>query len=549
MPILFATLLSLVAFVLAGSGLLPPPPPPVPVPAHLDEEGALFATGANCSVCHNGVVTSTGEDVSIGSDWRATMMANAARDPYWQAAVRREVTDNPGAAAHIEDKCATCHMPAARYEAHLGGGEGRVFANLPVGAGDTRESVLSADGVTCTVCHQISPTGLGQPSSFTGGFQVDETTAWGSRRIFGPFATDRGRAALMQSTVGFIPTESDHVRSSELCASCHTLYTDALNDAGEVVGRLPEQVPYLEWQASAFPARGEECQSCHMPVVTEPVPVTRILGEPREEVSRHIFNGGNFFVLGMLNRFRDELGVEALPAELDRAQRRTVRHLETETAELELVSVEREGASLSIQVEVRNLAGHKLPTAYPSRRAWIHLTVRDSNGALLFESGAIRPDGSIVGNDNDEDGSRYEPHHALIEGGDQVQIYEAIMVDAGGAPTTALLRGVRFEKDNRLLPIGLEKATAGEDIAVRGGAREDQDFLAGRDRVLFRIPISGNPAGLTVEATLRFQPIGYRWAEELRGYDTFETNRFVGYYEAMSEGSSVALASARLAVP
>lgn len=548
MPIFFATLFSLVALVLAGREVLPPPPPS-PAPVHLNEEGALFATGANCSVCHNGVVTSVGEDVSIGSDWRATMMANAARDPYWQAAVRRETTDNPAAADHIEDKCATCHMPAARYEAHMGGGQGRVFANLPIGGSDSREAVLSADGVTCTVCHQIAPTGLGQPSSFTGGFTVDEATTWGSRRIFGPFATDRGRAALMQSTVGFIPTEANHIGNSELCASCHTLYTDALNDAGEVVGRLPEQVPYLEWQASAYPARGEECQSCHMPVVSEPVPVTRILGEPREEVSRHIFMGGNFFVLGMLNRFRDELGVEALPAELDRAQRRTVRHLETETAQVEFSSVAREEGAVSVLVQVSNLAGHKLPTAYPSRRAWIHLTVRGSNGALLFESGAIRPNGSIVGNDHDEDGSRYEPHHTVIERSDQVQIYEAIMLDAGGEPTTALLRGVRFEKDNRLLPLGLEKATASDDIAVRGAAREDPDFVAGTDQVLFRIPAPGGVGSVVVEATLRFQPIGYRWAEELRAYNTFETNRFVGYYEAMSEGSSVALASARVAVP
>jgi hypothetical protein len=483
--------------------------------------------------------------VSISSDWRATMMANSARDPYWQAAVRRETMDHPAAAEHIEDTCATCHMPMARYEAHLGGGTGRVFGNLPIGAEATREATLAADGVSCTACHQITAEGLGDPSSFTGGFRVDEATAWGSRKIYGPFTTDRGRAALMRSTVGFIPTEAAHVRSSALCATCHTLYTDALNERGEVVGRLPEQVPYLEWEASAFPARGLECQSCHMPVVTEPVPVTRVLGQPREEVSRHIFNGGNFFVLGMLNRFRDELGVEALPAELDRAQRRTVRHLETETAEVDIVSTTSAAGSLIVAVEVRNLAGHKLPTAYPSRRAWIHLTVSDRNGAVLFESGALRPNGAIVGNDSDENGAQFEPHYTSIDRPDQVQIYEAIMVDAGGVPTTGLIRGVRFEKDNRLLPIGFEKSGAASDIAVRGTAQQDADFVSGVDRVTYRISVTGGATGIVVDAALRFQPIGYRWAHALQEYDSFETNRFVEYFEEMSEGSSVTLASAR----
>ena len=49
----------------------------------------LFLTSDNCMACHNGLYTSTGDDVSIGFDWRGTMMASAARDPYWQASVRR----------------------------------------------------------------------------------------------------------------------------------------------------------------------------------------------------------------------------------------------------------------------------------------------------------------------------------------------------------------------------------------------------------------------------------------------------------------------------
>src|SRR5688572_32205320 len=98
----------------------------------------LFRTSDRCVGCHSGVTTEQGEDVSIGYDWRASMMANSARDPYWQAAVRREVTDHPADAAAIEDECAKCHMPMARVTAAAAGSPGRIFEHLASG-GDEGE--------------------------------------------------------------------------------------------------------------------------------------------------------------------------------------------------------------------------------------------------------------------------------------------------------------------------------------------------------------------------------------------------------------------------
>ncbi len=42
----------------------------------------LFTASGQCFSCHNGITTDSGRDVSIGADWRGSMMANAARDPY-----------------------------------------------------------------------------------------------------------------------------------------------------------------------------------------------------------------------------------------------------------------------------------------------------------------------------------------------------------------------------------------------------------------------------------------------------------------------------------
>src|SRR5262245_45236575 len=78
---------------------------------HLDL--SLFTHSDNCIACHNNLITPSGEDVSIGATWRSTMMANSARDPYWQAGVRREAIDHPMQSAAIQDECAQCHMPMA----------------------------------------------------------------------------------------------------------------------------------------------------------------------------------------------------------------------------------------------------------------------------------------------------------------------------------------------------------------------------------------------------------------------------------------------------
>ena len=86
-----------------------------------------------------------------------------------------------------------------------------------------------------------------------------------------------------------------------------------------------------------------------------------------------------------------------------------------------------------------------------------------------------------MGNDNDADGSRFEPHYLEITDPDQVQIYEDIMVDYAGAVTTGLLWGVEYVKDNRLLPRGFDKATASDDVAVKGEAALGTGILWGAE--------------------------------------------------------------------
>jgi len=277
--------------------------------------------------------------------------------------------------------------------------------------------------VDCSVCHQISAERLGTRDSFNGGFVVEPPGAQGTRREYGPFDLDRGQVRIMQtSTGGYEPTKNtDHIRKSEMCATCHTLYTTALGADGKPAGSLPEQVPYQEWLNSEFKDK-QSCQNCHMPVIQEPVPITKVLGVTREDAARHVFVGGNFLIQRMLNRYRADLNVIALPEEFESAAARTIDHLQSKTAQVAIDSASVSNGRLQADISVRNLSGHKFPTAYPSRRAWLHVTVKDRNGAPVFESGALEPSGLIRGNDNDADAARYEPHYSEITAPDQVQI-------------------------------------------------------------------------------------------------------------------------------
>lgn len=507
---------------------------------------SLFETADRCQACHNGLVTPSGADVSIGTDWRASMMAHAARDPYWQAAVRRETLDHPAAAADIEHECSRCHMPMAHVTRVASGGRGEVFANLPVGRSGAPHARLAADGVSCTVCHQIQPDRLGTPESFTGHFVIDTSTPAGDRRVFGPYDVPAGLRRLMHSATAFRPAEGAHVRSSEMCATCHTLYTHTLDAAGAPVGMLPEQVPYLEWQHSRY-RDTMSCQVCHMPQVAEPVRMSSTLGEVREGVSRHTFRGANFWMLRVLNRYRGELGVEVLPQELELAAQDTLAHLERESAALRIERAERRDGRLFVELAVANRGGHKLPTAYPSRRVWVHLQVASSDGRIVFESGAVEPSGAIAGNDNDLDPAAYEPHYRVIRRAGEVQIYENIMVTVQGTVTTGLLSGARYVKDNRLLPEGFDKRSAHADIAVHGDAGDDPDFGGGGDRLRYDVP-AAEPGPLVVTAELLYQSVGYRWAQNLRAYRAFETDRFVRYYTEMSRIATARLARASVEI-
>lgn len=459
-------------------------------------ETSLFSGAGNCAFCHDPWdakrAGQPGEAAVLSTDWRATMMAHSFKDPLWRAVMEAEVKERPALKSFIENKCQTCHAPLARHQAHADGTNELAFAaaaTLPP----------AAEGVGCTLCHQIRPANLGAPASFTGHFEIGT-----NREIFGPY---RDVVTMpMQRHVDYTPKFGAQIQDSALCATCHTLFTPVLDDTGKVLGEFPEQVPFLEWRNSEYARRGQHCQDCHMAKREEPIKVSARPPwlEPRAPFWEHRFVGGNAFILQMLADNARSLEANASAREftpLIEQAREQLRH----AARLH-VTGQRQPAVLELRVEVENLTGHKFPTGHPYRRAWLHVRVTDSRQRVLFESGAVEKTGVLR---HVPDG--YTPHRDVITRPEEVQIYQSVMADERGEATWSLLRGASYLKDNRLPPRGFVATGAdAAHIRVRGSAEQDADFHAqanGRDTVTYRIALPEAKRSVSIEVELLYQSV------------------------------------------
>ncbi len=548
--------------LLAGALAAADPVVPPAAPDELPDDLPVLESQA-CALCHSNSPRASAmrdmEDRPISPHrlWSGTMMANSSRDPLWRAAVAAEVRATPSRKAEIERKCLSCHAPMAH---HAG-----VFDDHPSPMelldDDSRVGELARDGVSCTICHGITPEGLGSDASFSGGYVLDDR-----RRLFGPH--ERPFVMPMRAHTGFTPTLGTHVLDAEHCGTCHTLETDALDPDGNDLGvRFLEQAPFLEWRNSWFAEQVDErgrktrtCQACHVPTTDEDGSEiwARIARHPggndfpptaaRDPYGRHRFVGGNTLVLRMLKDHRDELRVWASDRVLDETIEATREQLRRETAAVSIEEVRRDGGALSFEVAVVNRTGHKLPTAHPTRRAWLRVEVKDADGAVVFRSGTTDAAGRIVGADGEPlrserlDGP-IEPHRDVIRSADEVQIWQAVMADADGAPTHVLLRGVEWLVDDRLLPSGWSPDHPDAARTAPVGVDGDDDFTGGSDRVRFEVEVAAE-GPMSIEAALLFQPLSARWAEELFRWEDPAIERFRRMHDAADKAPEV-LASAR----
>ena len=522
-----------VLFVLLGSTLLfaqqnGPGPGGANTTALTNFETGAFAGSGICAFCHSNLFDSAGNDVSNDAHWRSTMMANSAKDPLWQAKIESETNRNPHLQTAIEGKCARCHTGMARYQATIDGTEVSV---LDTGFLDRNHYLHEAamDGVSCTLCHQILPDNLGNEDSFTGGYLIDSIALRPDRLIFGPYVSPLINP--MRNNTGFIPTSGTQVKNSAHCGSCHTLYTPTVDSSGVIVGEFPEQMTYLEWEHSGF---DKSCQDCHMPKASGPVAISNRpnMLPPRDPFGQHHFVGGNSFMVNILKTYGADLGITADAVHLDKTIAETLIQLQQNSGKV-TASGAIEGKLLKSTVVVSNLAGHKFPTGFPSRRTWLHFKVTNKRGQTIFESGKPLADGRIEENDADMDGTKFEPHYDSITDKSQVQLYEAVMLNTPEkAVTWTLLSAASYGKDNRLLPDGFDKDSSANDISVKGNAETDANFVGGQDQISYIVDLANAKGPFTVSVELLFQSVSYPFMANLREDDTALVNRFVSHYDS-----------------
>jgi len=505
-------------------------------------EGTHHSGSDSCASCHNDpsmeINTSIpGEkrNVSIGTAWETSVMANATRDPYWHAVVASELDNFPSLENEINDKCTVCHAPTAHDMAKKEGLDLRLFDKGSIEQGDFQQGIYSMteeddlfnhamDGVTCTLCHQMEDVNFGNDESMTGGYTIlgSPTSDINDRPAYGQY-TDPDVGYMRQQS-GFLPLHGPHLSTSESCATCHNLNITPVDSSGEKIEgaeHFAEQAIYTEWLKSDYAIGGPKeasCQACHMPKIEQAVPIAQGAPGERLNFAEHVFLGANTVMQDMFKNFSEELGIK-LGLDFDGSIARNREFLKTSA----VVSVG-EGSfaddRLIFDVNVQNNTGHKLPGGYHSRRVYLHVQVLDANGELVFESGKINPDGSIVGVSEDVDPASWELHYDVIKSATQVQVYQTIVGNSDNERTHSLLDGSFYLKDNRLLPSGMNRFDIANDTSLPesfgtfGKAVEDPDFIGGGDTVTYQVPVPAQ-ASYTVSAELRYQPFSYGHLQKL----------------------------------
>lgn len=500
------------------------------------DSSQYFATSGLCGGCHGSdnegfaMVDNDGNDVNPFDDWKATMMANSAKDPFWRAKVSHEILVNPAHSLELQDKCTSCHAPLGHYTSKFKGNPHYLIDSMLV---DT----VGLDGVSCAACHQQDSVLLGE--LFSGEMNFDT-----NRVIYGPYPFPF--APPMRDFIGFEPVASDHINDAGICAGCHTLVTKSVDLEGNFTGTtFVEQATYHEWLNSTYNTEDVSCQACHMPQISDSVIISDnyLFLEERSPYGLHEMVGANTFMLQLMKDNKNLLGIDATDANYDSTIQKTYAMLQNQSIEMELSLTNQDPDTAYFSVNLLNKAGHKFPSGYPSRRAFVEFIVLEDSGDTLFSSGVLQENYEVYGQE-----AAVEPHFNTINSKEQVQIYELVNGDVNGDFSTVLERGFAGLKDNRLPPIGFTTTHQVYDTTlIIGNANDDADFNkdesgnegTGRDIVHYHVPLQGYNGTLDIIVNFHYQSLPPKWMEEMFGESSTEINFFKALYDAADQSTVV----------
>lgn len=535
-----------------------------------------FLTSSQCIGCHSASAENmafTFEDpkkkpinLSPYTEWRASMMGLAGRDPIFHAQLESEKTRYPTKAGFFDNTCYRCHGVMGQRQLELDKKQpfehSMVFA-LP-DEPDGKYGALAREGISCLACHRMSKEGLGKPESFTGQFKIDPPDF-----VNGPY--EEVITLPMKQAIGITPRYAEQIKTSAMCGSCHTVVLPVFDAKGNQVKdkngkpkEFYEQTTYPEWRNSVYQNEIEPidkkavrtCQDCHMqttfndrqlifrvaniednnyPYADYRAPDKDITLRVRDKFSRHTLIGINQFGTMMFQQFPDILGIRTSDymysdavLGLLTAQSSSYKLARKETAKIEVSAIKQTDAFLEATVHVENLAGHSLPSGVAFRRAFIGFEAISENGEVVWASGRTNDAGAIVDGTSDEvlptefffdpvtKKQVFQPHHQVITDESQVQIYEELMADTTGKINTSFVGTDKHIKNNRLLPKGWKPdGPMAEVSGPHGEAELDLEYVTlnpagsrGSDTVIYRIPLNDRTRrAVSVRAVLYYQAI------------------------------------------
>jgi hypothetical protein len=535
---------------------------------------AGFLTSSQCLGCHSASKENMAFSFATGpqppinlspyTEWRASMMGLAGRDPIFHAQLESEKTMRPTQTGFLDNTCYRCHGVMGQRQIESDKQQPFVHSMVYAQPGDAdgKYGALARDGVSCDVCHRVSKEGLGSPATFTGKFKLDPANV-----VNGPY--DQLITVPMKNATGITPGYGVHIKSAALCGSCHTVILPVFDENGRPVKdqngkpkEFHEQMTYPEWLNSVYQNErapidqkaARTCQDCHMqrtflgqplvfrsaniedinyPFTDYRVRDKDITVRVRDQYSRHTLTGINQFGLMLFEQFPDILGIrtadymygEAVPGLLT-AQSSGYDLARRETATIEVPSLTKSETALEAAVSVQNLAGHGLPSGVGFRRAWLTFEVLDEGGKVIWASGRTNSAGAIVKGltedvlateffyDQAKRKQVFQPHYEVITDEGQVQIYEEVIADSQGKITTSFVGLDQVLKNNRLLPKGWRAdGPFGEFTRPHGDSERDPEYVnqsgaTGGDRIVYRIPLDERTrSAASVRVTLNYQAI------------------------------------------
>ena len=465
--------LSAVALLVLRAAALPVPTTLADfhLPGSQPGQSGTLENPSQCDNCHSGYGEPLVEPVL---PWKGSMMAQAMRDPFFEACLAIANQDAPQSG----DLCLRCHTPKGWLEGRSEPTDGSAL------------TAADREGIQCAFCHRlVAPAPLGinlypeVPAYTSGTWPRDQTylatlAQIPSHNADGMYVADSNtgrRGPFFDSVARHADFGSPFHSDSRLCGTCHDV-SNPVFSRDAATGRylpnafgaaapdadprslFPIERTFSEWSVSAYnTAQGvfapqfggnlsvvRSCQDCHMRDVTghgcsmNNAPL-------RTNLPLHDFTGGNTVVpRWVAQRWPGEVDVAALEDGIARA--RSMLRLAASVS----LAVDVGGSVPVARVRVTNETGHKLPSGYPEgRRLWLNVRAYDADSLLVYESGA------------------YDPQTAWLTHDPDLKVYEvkpglspalAAIVQEPPGPSFHFTQNDTIWSDNRIPPRGFTNA-------------------------------------------------------------------------------------------